>query len=623
MPLSFATPAKAGAYALARVMHALGPIFSRPTRAWIPAFAGMTKAVLAATLFVSLVTPAFAAKTLRIALTAAETTFDPAASDDIPSSDIIRMIFDPPLEYDFHARPVKLRPATLAAMPDVSVDGKTFTLNVKPGIYFQDDPAFAGKRRELVAADYVYSIKRLMDPKIASPNYYLIENKIVGAKSVRAAAEKTGKFDYDSEISGLKTLDRYRFQFVFDKPQFEFLYDLTAQSFSAVAREVIEKYRDERGRVREHPVGTNAYQLIQREWKRSSRIVLGKNPTYREETMPLAGGAASTLRVPQIERIEVSILEESLPRLLAFQSGELDQIDVPRDLHERMFNGNQLKPEFAAKGIRHTRFMEPLLSFQYFNMQDPVVGGTSPEKNALRRAILMGYNKAREAEIVYKNQVALATQLIPPTQSGHSPELNLRPPYDPALARALLDRFGYKDCDGDGYREAPGCKPLTFTRSNPPDSRSRLQDEIWKQSMDAIGIRVQFFNQKWPDLIEMSRTGKLQSWGWSWIASGPGGDGYASLLVSRNINAINDMQFKDAEYDRLYDLAQTKPLGPERTSVYAALSKIAAANTVLDFGFHTYANDVSQPWLKNYARHPFWRTPWKFVDIDEAARAKR
>ena len=560
------------------------------------------------------------AKTLRLAVNAAESTFDPAASDDVPSSDIIRMIFDPPLEYDYHARPVKLRPATLSAIPDISADGKTFTLNVKPGIYFQDDPAFGGKRRELVAADYVYSIKRLMDPKIASPNYYLVENKIVGAKPIRAAAEKSGQFDYDAEIAGLKTLDRYRLQIVFESPQFEFVYDLAASVFSAVAREVIEKYRDERGRVREHPVGTNAYQLLAPEWKRSSRIVLGKNPTYGEEFMPLAGGTTSTQRVPQIDRIEVNVLEESLPRVLAFQSGELEQVDVPRDLHERMFNGNTLKAEFAAKGIRHLRFMEPLLAFQYFNMQDPVVGGTSIEKNALRRAILMGHNKAREAQIVYKNQVELATQLFPPTQSGHAAGLNLRPAYDPALARALLDRFGYKDCDGDGYREAPGCKPLTFTRSNPTDSRSRLQDEIWKQSMDAIGIRVEFFNQKWPDLIETSRTGKLQSWGWSWISSGPGGDGYASLLVSRNINAINDMQFKNAEYDRLYDLAQTKPIGPERTAIYAALSKIAAANTVMDFGFHTYANDVSQPWLKNYTRHPFWRTPWKFVDMDEARR---
>ena len=605
----------------ASIIHAVGAAPPRPAGARWSRQSHSYIALLVLTCS-TIAAPAHAEKTLHLAFTAAETTFDPAASDDIPSSDVIRMIFDPPLEYDYHARPVKLRPATLVALPDVSADGKTFTLNVKPGIYFQDDPAFAGKKRELVAADYVYSIKRLMDPKIASPYYYLVENKIVGAKPVRVAAEKSGQFDYDQQLPGLKTLDRYRFQIVFEKPQFEFLYDLASSTFSAVAREVIEKYRDERGRVREHPVGTNAYQLVPSEWKRSSRIVLGKNPTYREETMPLAGGAASTLRVPQIDRIEVNIIEESLPRLLAFQSGELDKVDVPRDLHDRMFNGTVLKPEFASKGIHHARLLEPVLQFQYFNMQDPVIGGTSLEKNALRRAILLGYNSEREAQSVYKGQVELATQLVPPTQSGHTPGLNLRPPHDPALARALLDRFGYKDCDGDGYREAPGCKPLTFTRSNPTDSRARLQDEIWKQSMDAIGIRVQFFNQPWPDLIEMSRTGKLQSWGWGWIANGPGGDGYASLLVSRNINAINDMQFKDAEYDRLYDLAQTRPLGPDRTAVYAALSKIAAANSVLDFGFHTYANDLSQPWLKNYARHPFWRTPWKFVDIDEVERAK-
>ena len=563
-----------------------------------------------------------ATKTLHIAFTAAESTFDPAASDDIPSSDIIRMVFDPPLDYDYHARPVALKPATLAQMPEVSPDGRTYTLTVKPGIYFQDDPVFAGKRRELVAADYVYSIKRLMDPKIASPNYYLIENKLVGMKPVREAAEKSGKFDYDREFHGLRALDRYRLQIVFDKPQYEFLYDLTASAFSAVAREVVEKYRDERGRVREHPVGTNAFQLAADEWKRSSRIVLTRYPGYRDEALPLASGPSPTLKVPQLDRIEVQILEEPLPRMLAFQSGELDQIDVPRALHERVFDGTALKAEYATRGIRHQRRMEPSLQFQYFNMSDPVVGGMALEKIALRRAILMGYNSPRERETIYKGQAEFATQLLPPTQNGYSKGLNLRPPYDPPLARALLDRFGYKDCDGDGYREAPGCKPLIFTRSNPPDSKSREQDEIWKQSMDAIGIKVQFFSQKWPDLIEMSRTGKLQSWGWGWISSGPGGSGYPSLLVSRNINAINDMQFKDAEYDRLYDLAEATPIGPRRTAIYEALSRIAAAYSVLDFGFHTYANDVSHPWLKNYLRHPFWRTPWKYVDIDVAERER-
>jgi oligopeptide transport system substrate-binding protein len=567
--------------------------------------------------------PATAQKTLRLTFGAAESTFDPAALDDIPSNDIARMIFDPPLEYDYHARPVKLRPATLATMPYVSADGKTYTLEVKPGIYFQNDPIFGEKKRELVAADYVYSIKRLMDPKIASPNYYLVENKIVGAKRIRDSAEKTATFDYDEEMSGLKTLDRYRFQIVFEKPQYEFLYDLANVQFSAVAREVIEKYRDERNRVREHPVGTNAYQLVATEWKRSNRIVLAKNPNYREEYLPLVDGKKSTQRVPLIDRIEVNIIEEALGSVLTFQSGELEQLDVPLSMHDRMFDSTKLKAEFATKGIRHTRQLEPILAFQYFNMQDPVLGGTSLEKNALRRAIVMGFDRERERKAVYKGQVEYAQQLLPPTQSGHTPNLRLSPDYDPELARALLDHFGYKDCDGDGYREAPGCKPLTFTRASVTSSRARDQDEIWKKSMDAIGIRVEFFKQKWPDLIEMSRTGKLQSWGWSWIAGGPSGDGYASLLVSRNINAINDMQFKDPEYDRLYDLLQTKPLGPERDVIYAALSKIAAATTVMDFGYHTYVNDVSQPWLVNYVRHPFWRTPWKFVDIDESIRAKK
>ncbi len=561
-----------------------------------------------------------AAKTLRLAFATAESTFDPAAIDDVPSSDVARLIFDPPLDYDYHARPVKLKPSTLTALPEISPDGKIYTLTVKPGIYFADDAAFGGKKRELVAADYVYSIKRLADPKIASPNYYLIENKIVGMKPVREAAEKSGKFDYDREIAGLRSLDRYRFQILFEKPQYDFVYNFTTTAFAAVAREVIEKYRDERNRVRENPVGTGAYQLSKNEWKRASRIALVASPNYREEYAPLPDGGLSKQRVPAIGRIEISVIEEGLPRVLGFQSGEIDVLAIPLSLHDRMFDGVKLKAEFSAKGIRHTRTLEPTLAFGYFNMSDPIVGGTSIEKNALRRAIVMGYDYRRELEIVYKYQAEVAQQLLPPTQSGHSPNLKLRPPYDPELARALLDRFGYKDCDGDGFREAPGCKPLTFTRASTTDSRSRDSDEIWKKSMDAIGIRVEFFKQKWPDLIEMSRTGKLQSWGWSWIAGGPDGEGYVSLLVSRNINAINDMVFSDKEYDRLYDLAQALPAGVERDRLYAAMSKIAAANTVMDFGYHTYANELSHPWMINYVRHPFWRTPWRFVDIDLSKR---
>ena len=572
------------------------------------------------------VTSANAIKTLNLAVSAAESTFDPAASDDIPSSDLIVMMMEPPLQYDYFARPVAVVSRT-ADLIESSPDGKVYTLRVKPGIFFTPDAAFSRKPRELVAADYVYSYKRLLDPKVASPNYYLFENKLLGADVVRKDAEKTDRFNYDAEIAGLRALDRYTFRIELSKPDFEFVYNFTTTPFAAVAREVIEKYRDERNRVREHPVGTGAFMLGQ--WLRSAKIELIRNPDYREDFVPTPttdadkklAQATMGKRAPRVDRIVVNVLEESLPRVLAFQNGELDRLDVPRDLSDRMFGKNTLKPEFVAKGINHQRALEPLLGFNYFNMEDPIVGGYSLEKNALRRAVLLAYDTEREIAAVYKGQAELAQQLVPPGLSGHDPKLKLRPAYDPALANALLDRFGYKDCDGDGFREAPGCKPLKITRSSTADGKGRLQEEIWKKSMNAIGIRVEFFSQKWPDLIEMSRTGKLQMWGWSWIAGGPGGDGFVSLLVSRNINAINDMKFNLPEYDRLFDESAKLPSGPARDRIYRALSELAAANSVLDFGIHTYTNDVSQPWLLGYKRHPFWRTPWKYVDVDEVMRS--
>ena len=588
----------------------------------------MTTIISIALAAVSFLLPlaAHATKTLNLAVNAAESTFDPAASDDIPSSDLIVMMIEPPLQYDYFARPVALASRT-SDLIESSTDGKSFTLRVKPGIFFTPDAAFNGKPRELVAADYVYSFKRLLDPKLASPNYYLFENKVLGAEAARKDAEITGRFNYDAEIVGLRALDRYTFRVELNKPDFEFVYNFTTTPLAAVAREVVEKYRDERNRVREHPVGTGPFMLGQ--WQRSSKIELIRNPGYREDFVPTPttdadkklAQATMGKRAPLVDRIVVNVLEESLPRVLAFQKGELDRLEVPRDLSDRLFEKNALKPEFTAKGINHQRALEPLLGFNYFNMEDPVVGGYSLEKNALRRAILLAYDTDREIAAVFKGQAELAQQLVPPGLSGHDPKLKLRPPYDPVLANALLDRFGYIDCDGDGFREAPGCKPLKITRSSTADGKGRLQEEIWKKSMDAIGIRAEFFSQKWPDLIEMSRSGKLQMWGWSWIAGGPGGDGFVSLLVSRNIDAINDMKFNLPEYDRLYDDSAKLPSGPARDRIYRALSELAAANSVLDFGIHTYTNDVSQPWLLGYKRHPFWRTPWKYVDVDEAMRS--
>src|SRR3989440_7257881 len=156
-------------------------------------------------------TPALGEKVLRYAFLVAETGFDPVQINDLYSSNIIAHIFDAPLDYDYLARPSKPKPNTAAALPEVSADGKTWTLRIRKGIYFADDPAFRGKKRELTAQDYVYSVKRHFDPKNKSPNLYQLDKRVIGMDAVRKHALAGGKFDYDHEVEGLRAIDRYTF----------------------------------------------------------------------------------------------------------------------------------------------------------------------------------------------------------------------------------------------------------------------------------------------------------------------------------------------------------------------------------------------------------------------------
>jgi len=138
------------------------------------------------------------------------------------------------------ARPTRLFPNTAAGLPQISDDGLTWTVRVKPGIYFTDDPAFRGKPRELVAQDYVYSFKRLLDPNLRPGGSLLLTQTLAGARGAVDAARKPGvRFDYDAPIEGVRASDRYTLQFRLTQPNYPVMeQNLTAAL--AVAREVVE-----------------------------------------------------------------------------------------------------------------------------------------------------------------------------------------------------------------------------------------------------------------------------------------------------------------------------------------------------------------------------------------------
>jgi ABC-type transport system substrate-binding protein len=568
-------------------------------------------------------------KVLRVAFAIAETSFDPAFASDAASDAVIANIVEPMLDYDYLARPVRLLPRTLEAMPTVEDGGRTYVCRLRKGIRFTADAAFKGAPRELTAADYAYSFKRHLDPGQRSPWAWLLEGKLVGGDEAQAAAKKSGRFDYDAPMPGLEVVDRYTLRIRLKSPDYRFPYVLAVPNMSAVAREVVEAYgRD----VGAHPVGTGPYRLG--EYKRSSRIVLEANPEFRRfvyapssavpaPSQPVAA-ALRDKALPLVPRIEISIIEEGQARWLAFLKGEIDLLDnIPAEFTEVALDNGRLKPDLAAKGIRHLVQTRPNVSFTYFNMDDAVVGGYTPDRIALRRAISMGYNIEEVIRVLAKGRAVAATGPIPPGIEGFDPKLRTNAQvYDPGAARALLDKFGYRDRDGDGYRETPDGKPLVLERWSTPVSAARQGDELWRKNMDAIGLRIEFRKEKLPEMRKMSRQGKIPMRGDGWNADYPDAENFMQLLHGPNAGQENYARFNLPEFNKLYDEARAMPDSPKRTALFSRMTELVVAYAPWRMGVHDIEDHLTHAAVQHYVPHPIRSQSWMFLDVDRRAAVK-
>jgi len=399
---------------------------------------------------------------------------------------------------------------------------------------------------------------------------------------------------------------------------------------SAVAREVIERYGDANGWTMDHPVGTGAFML--KSWRRGQQIVLEANPNFHDERFPEATDPADRARfaglqgkkLPLVDRIEISIMEEANPRLLAFDSRALDYVNLPPELSDHALDAsNRLNAAYAARGVALARLTQPAVQYAYFNMQDPVVGGYTNDKVALRRALALAFNTPELIQVVYQGQALAATQPIPPDVPGHDDTLDVAVKYDPGAARALLDKFGYVDRDGDGWRDLPDGKPLTLVMASTPTTRDREIDEIWQKNLKAIGVRVEFMKQKWPDLLKMGKAGQLQFWRVGWINAYAEGDAFVQLLYGGNIGQTNYSRFDLPAYDDLYRRSRMLPDGAERNKLYRRMSELVAAYNPWDLQVYTVENTLLQPWVRGYKKNAYWEHPWEYIDVDRTSVASK
>jgi ABC-type transport system substrate-binding protein len=575
-------------------------------------------------------------KVLRLAFARAETSLDPASIVDLYSRNVTAHLFEALFEYDALARPVKVRPLTAEAMPEHSDDFRVWTVKIKPGIFFATDPAFKGQKRELVASDYVYAFKRLVDPKNKSPvAASMLETKFVGLAALHQESVKGNKpFDYDKPIPGLRALDRYTLRIELEEPRPGFVEDSLAGSdlVGAVAREVVEHYGDQ---IAEHPVGTGPFRL--KSWRRSSEIVLERNPDYREvlyDASPTSDDKEGQAilaklkgrRLPMIDEVRIAIIEQSQPMWLSFLNAEVDALAtnagrVPPEFLAQAMPGGKLAPYLAKRGIQGLRTLNADSSLAVFNMDDPVVGGYTPERIALRRAISLAYDSDYEIRNIRRGGIRAQSPVLPHT-TGYDPKFKSEMgDHDPARARALLDLYGYVDRDRDGWRDLPDGKPLVIQMASQPDDLTRKFDELWKKAFDSIGVRVVFKPAQWPENLKALRAGKVQFWFLGSSAASSNGQGALGRLFGPQAGNANLAFFRNADFDRIYERMRVIPDGPEREELFLKAKRIAVAYMPYKHTIHRMEADMLHSWVVGYRRPLFALGWWHRVDIDDSKRS--
>jgi len=561
------------------------------------------------------------AKVLRIASPDID-TLDPQQFSDNPSFEVLIAIFEPLYERSYLRSPTRLSPLTAAGLPEITDGGRTWTIHIKPGTFFTDDPAFKGVPRELVAADYVYSYKRWLDPNLRRGGNPILADLIIGARALVDAARTDSRLDYDRPIEGLRALDRFTLRIRLNEPNYPNIEDLIA-FVGAVPREVVDAAG---GDIRTRAVGTGPYRL--REWKRGSRIVLEANPGYRAVGFPESDDPAQAALVrsmrgkalPQVGVVEINIIEEDLTRLLQFEQGGLDYIALRGEIADRLLADGKLKSEYAARGVTRHVFTEPYVFSLYFNVEDPVIGGMGNDRIALRRAIALAMDTETLVKVVYAGQALPANQFVPPGVAGHDPMRPWRPLYDPAAAKALLDRFGYGKRDGDGFRMTADGRPLTLTVTLRSGAISREIETLVKKCMDAVGLRVDFHVTPFQDAIKELEKGEFQMY-YGGFGGFPSGWPELLQIYGKQTQQINVSRFKFADYDRAAEQFLRSATEAEQIAAARKMTEIALTYMPELPLIFRQENDFVQPWVLGF-RPPVFATYWKYLDIDLAQRRK-
>jgi len=510
-------------------------------------------------------------KVAHLALRAKVGTLDPVRTTAIYDSRVQAQAYEGLFTYKYLVRPYELEPLLAKKMPTVSEDGLTYVFDLREGVLFHDNKCFpGGKGRELVAQDFVYSLKRMADHKNNPTGWWIYDDRIVGFNDFQKRMSERGEaaFEWDTPVAGLLAISKYQLQIKLVRPYPQLLYILAMGKTVAVPRECTEYYG---GEFVNHAIGTGAFRL--KEWTRGSRIILEKNPSYRDMFYPseaspefqhMLGDAGK--KIPFLDAIVFHVYERDQPMWLKFRVGDLDLTQMPPEYHESVFDEDlNLKPKLIDEGV--TNYNVALLDFIYrgFDMDDPIVGQGEKAKY-LRQAISLAYDSQETNDAFYNNTCVLYDAPVPPGLDSYAP--GITSPYrgpDLDKAKALMIKAGYP-----GGKGLPAIRYETSTGGNTPE-----QAEMLARGLKRIGVKLQVNLNSFAELSTKLKKKKAQMFGLAWGGDYPDAENFLQLFYGPNeAPGSNNFNYKNPAYDALYRQSATLQPSPERTAIYQQMREL-------------------------------------------------
>jgi ABC-type transport system substrate-binding protein len=553
-------------------------------------------------------------------------SWDPANAYDSVSLEVVPSIYETLYQYAYLSETYKIVQLLAADMPKVSADRLTYTIPIKHGVMFQDDPCFKdtqGKGRELKAQDFIYEWKRLAWPSLESQGWWIFDGKLVGINAfhdkLAAAPAADRPKVFEEKIEGMQALDDYTIRIKLLKPYPQLMYVLAMSFTSPVPHEAVEKYADEKQNLTDNPVGTGPFTL--KEWTHGSRIVIVRNPTYHPEFYPSEGSpkfrkdgllADAGKPLPFLDKVVFDVLKEEQPRWLGFMDGKKDLIEIPKDnFATAITNKVNLTPELSSKGVRLN--IEAGIVFRYisYNVKDKLF-----ENKYLRQALSAAIDRDKWNDLFTNGTSKLmTTSMLPPgipdrPKDGKGPKYG----YDLAKAKELLKKAGYP--------EGKGLPAINFDLRG-ADTVNRQIGDFFQNQWAAIGIKTNVIPNTFPAYLEKMKQGLLQVSYGGWSMDYPDAENDYQLLYGPNKSpGPNDANYDNAEFNKLYEQLAVMESGPKRAAIIQKAEEIVQEDCPWAYGYFEATYMLSQPWLLNYRNNDIIANKYKYFRINKEVKKR-